>query len=52
MTKKQIKKEIEDLEFYLGMTRYRRSGLFPGPGIDDEEKALINKINKLKEKLK
>jgi hypothetical protein len=48
----KLKKELEDLKFYLGMARHRRSAMFPGPGIEEDIRLLEKKIKMVEKKLK
>lgn len=47
-TKIEYMKELEDLNRALGAVQYRRSSMFPGPGIEEDEKLIKEKIKKLK----
>jgi hypothetical protein len=46
--KKQYLKKLEDLNRSLGECNHRRSAMFPGPGIDEDEKYIKALIKELK----
>lgn len=49
---KSLKKKLAQLEFSLGLARYKQAGYFPHPHWEEDEKRLLKEIAKIKEKLK
>lgn len=49
-SKKKAQAKLDELKMYLGMCRYRRASMFPGPGIDEDEARLLKEIKELKRK--
>lgn len=51
LTKEQIRKKIERLKHHRSANAYRRTRMFPGPGIDEEEARLNKEIAKWEKRL-
>lgn len=48
----KLRKKLEELKWKLEIAKYRRSRMFPGPGIEEEITELLKEIKKVKTKLK